>query len=326
MSLPRAQRSRGPRPRAGERDARRPGRADGSRGRRHAARRASTTRRSSTRTPSPPVARSSGPARALVAARFPARAPDRQPAVADCRRAHAKGKVTRVLLAADVGNTEIVLGVFDGPALAAHLAPVHAARAHVRRAGAAARRASWSIATSSCAATSPASCIASVVPDVTAAAPRDGRPLPPVPARDRGTRHEDRRAGPHRQPARGGRRPGREHARRVHAVRRSVDRRRLRHRRRTSTWSRTRASSSGGVIAPGLQIVAARALRADRAAHPGRACGRRASPIGKNTVEAIQSGLIYGTAGEVDAIVERIRAELERPTPRSSRPAASRPS
>ena len=34
------------------------------------------------------------------------------------------------------------------------------------------------------------------------------------------------------------------------------------------------------------------------------------SPVGRSTVEAIQSGLIYGTAGQVDAIVERIRAEL----------------
>ena len=34
------------------------------------------------------------------------------------------------------------------------------------------------------------------------------------------------------------------------------------------------------------------------------------SVVGKNTVEAIQSGLIYGTAGEVDGIVDRIRADL----------------
>ena len=34
------------------------------------------------------------------------------------------------------------------------------------------------------------------------------------------------------------------------------------------------------------------------------------SVVGKSTVEAIQSGLIFGTAGEVDAIVTRIRAEL----------------
>jgi type III pantothenate kinase len=68
----------------------------------------------------------------------------------------------------------------------------------------------------------------------------------------------------------------------------------------------------GGVIAPGLQISAgalfgrtARLTRVDL--QPPR------SPIGKNTVEAIQSGLIYGTAGEVDGIVDRIREELAAP-------------
>jgi type III pantothenate kinase len=68
----------------------------------------------------------------------------------------------------------------------------------------------------------------------------------------------------------------------------------------------------GGVIAPGLQISAAslfartaRLTRVDLV--PPR------SPIGRNTVEAIQSGLLYGTAGEVDAIVDRLRAELGAP-------------
>jgi type III pantothenate kinase len=68
----------------------------------------------------------------------------------------------------------------------------------------------------------------------------------------------------------------------------------------------------GGVIAPGLQVSAsalvgrtARLTRVDL--QPPR------SPVGHNTVEAIQSGLIYGTAGEVDGIVERIRAELGAP-------------
>jgi type III pantothenate kinase len=63
------------------------------------------------------------------------------------------------------------------------------------------------------------------------------------------------------------------------------------------------------VIAPGLQVSAsslfaktARLTKVDLV--PPR------SPIGKSTVEAIQSGLIYGTAGEVDAIVTRIRDEL----------------
>jgi type III pantothenate kinase len=68
----------------------------------------------------------------------------------------------------------------------------------------------------------------------------------------------------------------------------------------------------GGVIAPGLQISAvalfgrtARLTRVDLQAPR--------SPIGRSTVEAIQSGLIYGTAGEVDGIVDRIRAELGAP-------------
>jgi type III pantothenate kinase len=33
--------------------------------------------------------------------------------------------------------------------------------------------------------------------------------------------------------------------------------------------------------------------------------------IGKTTVSALQSGLVYGFAGQVDGIVERIRGELE---------------
>jgi type III pantothenate kinase len=68
----------------------------------------------------------------------------------------------------------------------------------------------------------------------------------------------------------------------------------------------------GGVIAPGLQISAgalfgrtARLTRVDLQAPR--------SPIGRSTVEAIQSGLIYGTAAEVDGIVDRIRGELDAP-------------
>ena len=37
---------------------------------------------------------------------------------------------------------------------------------------------------------------------------------------------------------------------------------------------------------------------------------RPRSPIGKNTVEALQSGALYGFAGQVDGLVERISAEL----------------
>jgi type III pantothenate kinase len=35
--------------------------------------------------------------------------------------------------------------------------------------------------------------------------------------------------------------------------------------------------------------------------------------IGKTTTSALQSGLVYGFAGQVDAIADRIRAELEAP-------------
>ena len=65
----------------------------------------------------------------------------------------------------------------------------------------------------------------------------------------------------------------------------------------------------GGVIAPGMQASAAslfsrtaRLTRVELTAPP--------SVIGKSTVEAIQSGLIFGTAGEVDAIVERVKGEI----------------
>ncbi len=65
----------------------------------------------------------------------------------------------------------------------------------------------------------------------------------------------------------------------------------------------------GGVIAPGIEI-------ATNALVGGTAALRRVeftpprSPIGKGTVEAIQSGALYGHAGLVDAILERISAEL----------------
>lgn len=65
----------------------------------------------------------------------------------------------------------------------------------------------------------------------------------------------------------------------------------------------------GGVIAPGMQASAASLF--SRTARLTRVeLVAPASVIGKSTVECIQSGLVYGTAGEVDAIVERIKAEL----------------
>jgi type III pantothenate kinase len=65
----------------------------------------------------------------------------------------------------------------------------------------------------------------------------------------------------------------------------------------------------GGVIGPGLE-VSMEALVAATAALRRVELTPPRSVIGKGTVEAIQSGLLYGHAGYVDGIIDRIRAEL----------------
>jgi type III pantothenate kinase len=65
----------------------------------------------------------------------------------------------------------------------------------------------------------------------------------------------------------------------------------------------------GGVIAPGLEVSAVGLSRvADRLPRVEITAPR--SVIGKNTVEAIQAGLVFGTAAEVDGVIERIQKEL----------------
>jgi len=65
----------------------------------------------------------------------------------------------------------------------------------------------------------------------------------------------------------------------------------------------------GGVLAPGIEISmgalasrAARLFSVELATPP--------TVISQSTVGALQSGLVYGFAGQVDGIVERIRGEL----------------
>jgi type III pantothenate kinase len=65
----------------------------------------------------------------------------------------------------------------------------------------------------------------------------------------------------------------------------------------------------GGVLAPGIEVSmdalfhrAARLTRVDFAEPP--------TVIGKTTASALQSGLVYGFAGQVDGIVRRMRREL----------------
>jgi type III pantothenate kinase len=65
----------------------------------------------------------------------------------------------------------------------------------------------------------------------------------------------------------------------------------------------------GGALAPGIEIsVDALATRAAQLRKVELVEPR--SVIGRNTVEALQSGVIYGFAGQVDGIVNRISNEL----------------
>jgi type III pantothenate kinase len=65
----------------------------------------------------------------------------------------------------------------------------------------------------------------------------------------------------------------------------------------------------GGALAPGIEIsVDALASRAAQLRKVELI--RPKSVIGKNTVEALQSGTIFGFAGQVDGLVERITLEL----------------
>lgn len=65
----------------------------------------------------------------------------------------------------------------------------------------------------------------------------------------------------------------------------------------------------GGALAPGIEIsVDALASRAAQLLKVQLV--RPRSVIGKNTVEALQSGILFGFAGQVDGLVRRILAEL----------------
>jgi type III pantothenate kinase len=88
-------------------------------------------------------------------------------------------------------------------------------------------------------------------------------------------------------------------------------RRRLRHldelRRRLG-----RGEFAGGVLAPGIE-VSMDALFARAARLPKVPFEDAERVISQTTTAALQSGLVYGFAGQVDAIVERIREELGAP-------------
>jgi type III pantothenate kinase len=65
----------------------------------------------------------------------------------------------------------------------------------------------------------------------------------------------------------------------------------------------------GGVISPGIEIsLEALAMRAAKL--PQVELGEPRALIGKTTVDAVRSGIVYGFAGQVDGIVARLRVEL----------------
>jgi len=72
----------------------------------------------------------------------------------------------------------------------------------------------------------------------------------------------------------------------------------------------SRGEYAGGVIAPGI-TVSADALFSATAKLPRVEIARPRTAVGRNTVASMQAGLVFGYAGLVDAIVDRIRAEVD---------------
>jgi type III pantothenate kinase len=71
----------------------------------------------------------------------------------------------------------------------------------------------------------------------------------------------------------------------------------------------TRGEYVGGAIAPGIEISVDALSRRGAQLHKVELVRPR-NVIAKNTVEALQSGIIYGFAGQVDGIVDRMTEEL----------------
>lgn len=80
----------------------------------------------------------------------------------------------------------------------------------------------------------------------------------------------------------------------------------------------------GGAIVPGIGI-STEALYQRAAKLPRIELTKPKSVIGRNTVHSMQAGIIFGYAGQVDGIVDRITNELEPNLPLSP-PAAWRSS
>ena len=69
----------------------------------------------------------------------------------------------------------------------------------------------------------------------------------------------------------------------------------------------------GGVIFPGV-MVSLDALTSRAAQLPGISLDKPKSVIGRNTVDCMRSGMMYGTAAMIDGVVDRIKEELGHPS------------
>jgi len=66
----------------------------------------------------------------------------------------------------------------------------------------------------------------------------------------------------------------------------------------------------GGAIAPGMEI-SANALFSSAAKLPRSEIARPPRVIGRNTIHSMQSGIVYGYVGLVDGLVRRLTAEMD---------------
>lgn len=69
----------------------------------------------------------------------------------------------------------------------------------------------------------------------------------------------------------------------------------------------------GGSISPGMKVSMG-ALTSSTAQLPGVSMEPPHRAIGRNTVDCMQSGIMYGTAAMLDGMIERMEAELGYPT------------
>ena len=128
----------------------------------------------------------------------------------------------------------------------------------------------------------------------------------------RQARGEARAGAAGRSDDHGRRRPAGQHRRRLRPLRRRPDRRRLRHRDDASTSSDADGAYEGGVIAPGVNL-SLKALHDAAAALPFIDVTKPERVVGTNTVACMQSGVYWGYIGLIEGICARIRAERARP-------------